>query len=102
MAPPPSTTVKPAFGLQSETKEQVKKKGRGKVALAPGCSALDWARLTQSGKDLKGTGVGFIRVSMEELKRVGRTCRLKGTRKLTGSITLGTMLGPPSMAKSII
>jgi len=76
MAPPPSTTAKPNFGLQAggdgnnESKE-VKKKSRGKVALAPGCSALDWARLTQSGKHLKGIGgMGFLRVTMAELAKV--------------------------------
>lgn len=82
MAPPPSTTKKPDFGIQNggglgakeETKPvklAPKSKKKGKVALAPGCSALDWARLCQSGKDLKGTSSMFpIRVTMDELKKV--------------------------------
>lgn len=76
MAPPPSTTIKPAFGIQpggeSGATEKKAKGKKGKVALAPGCSALDWARLTSSGKDLKGTGQGFMRVTQEELARVSR------------------------------
>ena len=74
MAPPPSTTVKPNFGLQAggdgSKKTTETKKKKGKVALAPGCSALDWARLTQSGKDLKGIGgMGFLRVTPDELAK---------------------------------
>ncbi|KAK1925619.1 putative heme binding protein [Papiliotrema laurentii] len=69
MAPPPSTTVKPAFGIQAAEAPVKKTKGRGKVALTPGHSALDWARLTSSGKDLRGTGPGFLRVTMDELKK---------------------------------
>jgi hypothetical protein len=74
MAPPPSTTIKPTFGIQAGGEADapvVKAKGKkGKVALAPGCSALDWARLTLSGKDLKGTGQGFMRVTKDELAKV--------------------------------
>jgi len=76
MPPPPSTTIKPNFGLQAggDGSKEVKKKKGGKVALAPGCSALDWARLTQSGKDLKGIGgMGFLRVTPTELAKVGAT-----------------------------
>ncbi|WVW84965.1 hypothetical protein I302_107001 [Kwoniella bestiolae CBS 10118] len=74
MAPPPSTVKKPSFGIQTggsdpsaqEAKGAVKKK-RAKVALTPGHSALDWARLTSSGEDLRGVS-GFQRVTMAELK----------------------------------
>lgn len=93
MAPPPSTTTRPAFGMKAggglgppasavtqngglgvpaakpaQTAEK-KKKGRGKVALGPGCSALDWARLTQSGENLRGVEGGLIRVTKEELAK---------------------------------
>lgn len=44
LALPHSTTSKPA---------PVKRSGRGKVALEPGFSQLDWARLKASGADLK-------------------------------------------------
>ncbi|WVR06573.1 hypothetical protein IAU60_003605 [Kwoniella sp. DSM 27419] len=104
MAPPPSTTKKPNFGLQvggnhsssplaggpassaaaaSSTstptststpglmapKVPVTKepKNRSKVALTPGHSALDWARLTASGEDLRGVS-SFQRVTLAELK----------------------------------
>lgn len=85
MAPPPSTTKKPDFGLQNggglgKKEEVVKEKAqassvkakekKGKVALGPGCSALDWARLTQSGKDLRGTSTFPVRVTLDELKKV--------------------------------
>jgi hypothetical protein len=71
MAPPPSTTKKPAFGIQGggglgagleetgaakgteEVKKAKEKKKKGKVPLAPGCGALDWARLTSSGANLR-------------------------------------------------
>ncbi|WWD18721.1 hypothetical protein CI109_103175 [Kwoniella shandongensis] len=87
MAPPPSTTKKPNFGIQkggqdsssstsstngltpaSGSTEKKEKKKRAKVALTPGHSALDWARLTSSGEDLRQTGGGFLRVTMAELK----------------------------------
>ncbi|EJT48585.1 heme binding protein [Trichosporon asahii var. asahii CBS 2479] len=92
MAPPPSTTSRPAFGMKAggglgppasavtqngglgvpAAKPAVvkkEKKGRGKVALGPGCSALDWARLTQSGENLRGVEGGLIRVTKEELAK---------------------------------
>lgn len=92
MAPPPSTTSRPAFGMKAggglgppasavtqngglgvpAVKPSVvkkEKKGRGKVALGPGCSALDWARLTQSGENLRGVEGGLIRVTKEELAK---------------------------------
>jgi hypothetical protein len=81
MAPPPSTTTKPDFGIQTggglgakevtaKPKLEAKSKKKGKVALAPGCSALDWARLCQSGKNLKGTNVFPVRVTLAELAKV--------------------------------
>lgn len=65
---PPSTTVKPNPAI----------KKRQKVALAPGCSPLDWAKLKSSGKDLRGTGAtqgnfGYLRVTMDELKKHNTT-----------------------------
>ncbi|PWN47682.1 cytochrome b5 [Violaceomyces palustris] len=41
---------------------------RKKVALAPGCSPLDWARLKNS-TDLRGGVTSLLRVTPEELKR---------------------------------
>eukprot|EP01117_Protostelium_nocturnum_P007783 TRINITY_DN2784_c0_g2_i1.p1 TRINITY_DN2784_c0_g2~~TRINITY_DN2784_c0_g2_i1.p1 ORF type:complete len:333 (+),score=107.75 TRINITY_DN2784_c0_g2_i1:108-1001(+) len=42
---------------------------RNKVALEPGHSPLDWAKLTMSGKDLSGTGGRLLRVTPEELAK---------------------------------
>ncbi|WWC71016.1 uncharacterized protein I206_104969 [Kwoniella pini CBS 10737] len=80
MLPPVSTTRKPNFGIQkggldpasnglngAEKKPDPVKKKKGKVALTPGHSALDWARLTSSGQDLRGVH-GFQRVTLAELK----------------------------------
>ena len=57
-----------------------KTKGKGrKVALDPGHSALDWARLTGSGRNLRGTEVFPLRVTLKELKKVsllGEACRV--------------------------
>jgi hypothetical protein len=70
MAPPPSTTSRPAFGMQNDTTPQASKaKRREKVALGPGYSPLDWARLTQSGRNLRGVE-GPKRVTLEELAEV--------------------------------
>ncbi|KAL1413077.1 hypothetical protein Q8F55_000826 [Vanrija albida] len=77
---PHSTTTRPDFGIKAGGGLDVggalkppppkKVKGRGKVALAPGHSALDWARLQRSGADLRGIeGTGYLRVTMEELKK---------------------------------
>jgi hypothetical protein len=68
MAPPPSTTAKPAFGMQNGAPVS-KAKRREKVALGPGYSPLDWARLTQSGRNLRGVE-GPKRVTLEELAKV--------------------------------
>lgn len=100
MAPPPSTTKRPEFGIQAEEKKEKKVKGRGKVALAPGCSALDWARLTSSGKDLKGTPPGFLRVTMDELKLVSQGA--KSQVKLTPSTNPVKMPGRSSTERFTI
>ena len=84
MAPPPSTTTRPAFGIQpggisqsngdgalEKPKLESKAKKRGKVALGPGYSPLDWARLTGSGANLRGFVGPMLRVNEAELKRVG-------------------------------
>jgi len=75
MAPPPSTTAKPAFGMQNSAPVS-KAKRREKVALGPGYSPLDWARLTQSGRNLRGVG-GPKRVTLDELAKVSQLIALK-------------------------
>ena len=76
MAPPPSTTSRPDFGMQQDgggltapggVPEATRK--RAKVALGPGYSPLDWARLTQSGRNLRGIE-GPMRVTVAELAKV--------------------------------
>ena len=74
MAPPPSTTSRPDFGMQSGgltapggMPESTRK--RAKVALGPGYSPLDWARLTQSGRNLRGIE-GPMKVTIAELQKV--------------------------------
>ncbi|KAI9188286.1 hypothetical protein H9P43_002677 [Blastocladiella emersonii ATCC 22665] len=42
---------------------------RKKVALEPGHSPLDWARLKSSGEDLRQTGAARIRLTMEEVAK---------------------------------
>jgi cytochrome b involved in lipid metabolism len=74
MAPPPSTTAKPAFGMQNGAPVS-KAKRREKVALGPGYSPLDWARLTQSGRNLRGVE-GPKRVTLDELAKVSLARRL--------------------------
>jgi len=74
MAPPPSTTARPAFGMQKGAEQPSKAKRREKVALGPGYSPLDWARLTQSGRNLRGVE-GPKRVTLEELSQVGQLGR---------------------------
>ncbi|EIW67529.1 hypothetical protein TREMEDRAFT_18995, partial [Tremella mesenterica DSM 1558] len=54
-------------GSSSETQTSNEKRTR-KVALTPGHSPLDWARLTSSGKNLRGTKSFPLRVTMDELK----------------------------------
>lgn len=78
MKPPHSTVKKPNFGIQpggedklgeKEKSEVSTKKKRAKVALTPGHSPLDWARLTSSGQNLRGV-TSFQRVTLAELKEV--------------------------------
>jgi hypothetical protein len=76
MAPPPSTTARPAFGMQNGVAQPSKAKRREKVALGPGYSPLDWARLTQSGRNLRGVE-GPKRVTLEELSQVSQLCNLE-------------------------
>ncbi|KAG0245860.1 hypothetical protein B0O80DRAFT_495853 [Mortierella sp. GBAus27b] len=45
-----------------------KSRRRNKFALAPGHSPLDWARLTSSGKDLKGGVPGIGRYTLADVK----------------------------------
>ena len=42
---------------------------RNKVALAPGCSLMDWVRLTKSGKDLSGVGGPLVKGKPREVTR---------------------------------
>ena len=42
---------------------------RNKVALAPGCSLMDWVRLTKSGKDLSGVGGPMVKGKPREVTR---------------------------------
>ncbi|XP_029359566.1 cytochrome b5 reductase 4 isoform X2 [Echeneis naucrates] len=43
--------------------------GRGKVALKPGHSLMDWIRFSKSGKDLTGLRGRLIEVTQEELQK---------------------------------
>ncbi|SNX87016.1 uncharacterized protein MEPE_05726 [Melanopsichium pennsylvanicum] len=68
LAAPPSTSALTApvgVGGASGVKGG---KSRKKVALAPGCSPLDWARLKNS-TDLRGGVTSLLRVSPSELKK---------------------------------
>ncbi|CAD6564531.1 MAG: hypothetical protein TREMPRED_005409 [Tremellales sp. Tagirdzhanova-0007] len=77
MPPPPSTTLRPTFGIQpggsgggggGDTILPVGKGKKGKVPLEPGHSALDWARLTSSGTNLRGTDSFPLRITLDQLK----------------------------------
>lgn len=59
-----------AVEFAENTKVKTTKKKSGKVPLAPGHSPLDWARLCNSGANLKGVP-GFLRVTVSELAKVG-------------------------------
>lgn len=107
MALPHSTTKRPDFGIKpgghdddddggadmpkrlapAPPKPKAKK---GKVALEPGHSALDWARLTKSGADLRGTAQFPLRVTPDELKKVSLQ---PARREIAG---YGLMHGPRS------
>ncbi|KAJ9095674.1 hypothetical protein QFC21_005546 [Naganishia friedmannii] len=61
---PPTTTKKPNPAI----------KKRQKVALAPGCSPLDWARVKSSGDPMLRAGHMMpIRVTVDELKKTYRS-----------------------------
>jgi hypothetical protein len=103
MAPPPSTTIRPTFGIQSADAPKTKVKGKkGKVALTPGHSALDWARLCSSGEDLRGTAIP-MRVTLAELKKVSRDgFEMTFPADRESSTTPKQMLGRCLTEKSII
>ncbi|KAF5097610.1 hypothetical protein DV451_003747 [Geotrichum candidum] len=83
LLPPPSTLnppkslmqyTSPAASARAPSSEShltpsAKPTARKKVALKPGYSAMDWAALRNSGKNLRGVDYpGIIRVTEEELK----------------------------------
>ncbi|KAI9294636.1 cytochrome b5, partial [Neoconidiobolus thromboides FSU 785] len=43
-------------------------KARNKIAVEPGHSPLDWARLSSSGKDLRGV-TNIVGITLQELKQ---------------------------------
>ncbi|XP_023663551.1 cytochrome b5 reductase 4-like isoform X6 [Paramormyrops kingsleyae] len=51
------------------SQQRVSQSARNKVALKPGCSLMDWIRLTKSGKDLTGFRGRLIEVTEEELRK---------------------------------
>ena len=59
----PQRIRSPLTPLQKATKQ------RRKVALEPGHSALDWARLKSSGVDLTDGARGMRKITMEEVQR---------------------------------
>ncbi|KAG8967783.1 hypothetical protein FRC03_009332 [Tulasnella sp. 419] len=61
LTPPPVTTKR-------MPNTNTKAKARAKVALAPGHSPLDWARLKSSGEDLRGGVTELMRITPSELK----------------------------------
>ncbi|WVQ96316.1 hypothetical protein IAU59_003420 [Kwoniella sp. CBS 9459] len=67
LAPPPKSKLGANRSKAGDSSPPVMKGKKGKVALTPGHSALDWARLTCSGEDLRGVQ-GFQRVTLAELK----------------------------------
>jgi len=64
MGPPPAPSLAPG---QARAEIPTGKR-RTKVALAPGCSALDWARL-KSTEDLRGGITSLLRITPSELKK---------------------------------
>ncbi|OCF37293.1 hypothetical protein I317_06861 [Kwoniella heveanensis CBS 569] len=67
LAPAPKSKLGVNRSKAGDSSPPVMKGKKGKVALTPGHSALDWARLTCSGEDLRGVQ-GFQRVTLAELK----------------------------------
>ncbi|KAN0062606.1 hypothetical protein ACQY0O_005139 [Thecaphora frezii] len=71
LAVPPTTTAAsapPGVGGASGASLAGQGGKRKKVALAPGCSPLDWARL-KSSTDLRGGVTQLLRITPSELKR---------------------------------
>ncbi|KAI3626607.1 hypothetical protein CBS9595_001968 [Malassezia furfur] len=71
LVPPANPLRAPAGGLQppiATSTARLNNSGRKKVALEPGCSPLDWARIKNS-TDLRGGVTSFLRVTPSELKR---------------------------------
>lgn len=70
LAPPPSTLNPPRTLMQysSPASNARVSAARKKVALKPGFSAMDWAALRNSGKNLRGTShPGILRITPQEL-----------------------------------
>ncbi|KDQ53167.1 hypothetical protein JAAARDRAFT_39535 [Jaapia argillacea MUCL 33604] len=60
-----STLALPLSTIKAPAKPAKK---REKVALAPGCGPLDWAKLKSSGQDLRGV-TSLMRIPLSELKK---------------------------------
>jgi len=67
LMPPPSLGGSGGLSLPPSTTARPKPRSR-KVALAPGHSPLDWARLKASGDDLRGGIESLTRIKPSELK----------------------------------
>ncbi|KAK0528039.1 hypothetical protein OC834_003809 [Tilletia horrida] len=65
---PGASSVPPSLAPGQARAEMPTSKRRTKVALAPGCSALDWARL-KATEDLRGGVTSLLRVTPSELKK---------------------------------
>nr|CAB3235139.1 cytochrome b5 reductase 4-like [Phallusia mammillata] len=62
----PSINSPQRLGASSPSSSQK----NAKVPLRPGCSLMDWVRLTKSGKDLRGIGSArMLRITTEELAK---------------------------------
>lgn len=67
--PPPGTGTVGVQGLKPVTAPSTASRAREKVVLQPGYSPLDWAKLRNSGKNLRGVDtMGPMRVTQEMLK----------------------------------
>ncbi|KAF9509040.1 hypothetical protein BS47DRAFT_1302017, partial [Hydnum rufescens UP504] len=65
---PSSSLTLPPSTSQRMPNTNTKGKARAKVALTPGHSPLDWARLKSSGEDLRGGITELQRITPSELK----------------------------------
>ncbi|KAJ1913751.1 hypothetical protein H4219_005074 [Mycoemilia scoparia] len=63
-----SPQVASSTGSNNNSAGQQKPVGRNKIALQPGHSPMDWARLKDSGKDLKGV-TEFREYTLEEIAK---------------------------------